>query len=269
MKSKFKPLEIILIDLDDTLVVEQASAEAAFLATCEHAAKKYGCDSRALTDAVKTNARKLWYDAPTKKYCLKVGISSWEGLWARFLGGDPNLNYLRSWTPEYRRQSWFNALSEFGIDDLQFAEQLSDTFVSERQDRHLLFPDVEDSLEQLKRQYSLVLITNGAPDLQREKIERTGIGKFFSAVFISGDIGIGKPDIRFFKPILERFSINPSSTVLVGDNLDTDIKGAQNIGVRSIWINRGRDVAGDNKGDNKIVPEYQIQSLTELKRMLL
>ena len=81
----------ILFDLDDTLVAEESSAEAAFLATCEHARERYGVDSHALHHAVRDRAREAWFSAPTNAYCQAVGIASREGLWARFPGDDPNL----------------------------------------------------------------------------------------------------------------------------------------------------------------------------------
>lgn len=258
------PVEVILFDLDDTLVIEQASADAAFLATSDHANKKYGCDPKQLSKVVRDNARKLWYGAPTIDYCLNVGISSWEGLWARFSGEDSNLQYLNKWAPEYRRQSWLNALSEFGIDDVEFAEQLGETFARERRGRHHLFPDTRESLEQLRNNYRLGIITNGAPDLQREKIDGSNIGGFFENVIISGEVGIGKPDIRLFKLALERFTDDSMVAVLVGDSLEKDIQGAQNVGIRAIWINR----SGIKKEDQKLTPDIQIKSLTELPSVL-
>ena len=89
----------ILFDLDDTLVAEESSAEAAFLATCEHARERYGVDSHALHHAVRDRAREAWFSAPTNAYCQAVGIASREGLWARFPGDDPNLKALAAGRP--------------------------------------------------------------------------------------------------------------------------------------------------------------------------
>ena len=89
----------ILFDLDDTLVVEFASAEASFLATCEHAHEQHGIDPKALHQAVRYHAQQLWRSSATITYCRTIGISSWEGLWARFLGNDPNLKSLHTWAP--------------------------------------------------------------------------------------------------------------------------------------------------------------------------
>ena len=58
----------VLFDLDDTLVAEESSAEAAFLATCEHARERYGVDPHALHRAVREWAREAWFAAPTNAY---------------------------------------------------------------------------------------------------------------------------------------------------------------------------------------------------------
>lgn len=256
--------EVVLFDLDDTLVIDQSSGETAFRVTCEIASKQFGCDPNQLTQEVWDNAHNLWYAAPTIKYCLNVGIRSWEGLWSRFLGDDPNSKFLREWVPDYRRQVWFQALSKFGIEDMEFAQHLGDILIRERRNRHFLFSDVRECLEQLTNQYRLGIVTNGSSDHQREKIERTNLNGFFDTVIISEEVGVGKPDTRIFNLALERLTIDPETTVLVGDSLENDIQGAQNTGIRAVWINRSQTTMNDQK----IVPDIQINSLNELAGML-
>jgi putative hydrolase of the HAD superfamily len=70
-------LKAIILDLDDTLVVEEASAEAAFLETCELARQHYGVDPAALHASVRRICRNLWHQAPGRAYCVEIGISSW------------------------------------------------------------------------------------------------------------------------------------------------------------------------------------------------
>ena len=253
----------ILFDLDDTFVVEGASADAAFLATCERAREKHGIDSEALHQSIRYHARKLWRASATITYCRAIGISSWEGLWARFLGNDPNLKSLRTWAPAYRREAWFRALADHGVSDLSFAEQLAAIFLSERRARHVVFPDVENNLANLKEVYQLALVTNGAPDLQREKIQGTNLARFFDAILISGEVGVGKPDCRIFKLALEALTTSPSETVMVGDSLTRDILGAQCAGLKGIWLNRlGNDVA------DQVTPDAQITNLNQIHERL-
>jgi putative hydrolase of the HAD superfamily len=256
-------LKAILFDLDDTLLVEVASAEAAFLATCALAQERYGVDAEALCQTVRGKARELWHAAPARSYAVAIGISSWEALWARFLGDEPNLRALRAWAPTYRRESWTRALVEHGIDDLPFAERLSETFPRERRALHVVYPDVEPVLKEMRKTFRLALLTNGAPDLQREKLAGSGLEPYFDAVVVSGEVGVGKPDPRLFALALDRLEVLPGEAVMVGNSLRSDIAGAQGAGIRAIWVNReGKAIGGE------VVPDAQIESLDELERAL-
>ena len=253
----------ILFDLDDTLVVEGAAADAAFLATCARAHEKHGIDPKTLHRAIRYHARQLWRASATITYCRAIGISSWEGLWACFLGNDPNLKNLRAWAPTYRREAWFRALTDHGVSDLSFAEQLSNIFISERRARHIRFPDVANNLTNLREVYQLALVTNGAPDLQREKIQGANLARFFDAILISGEVGIGKPDCRLFKLALEALATSPSETVMIGDSLNRDILGAQRAGLKGIWMNRL-----EGEADSPVVPNAQITNLNQIQELL-
>ena len=257
-------IKSILFDLDDTLVIEGAAADATFLATCERVHEKHGIDPEALHQSVRYHARELWRASTTISYCRSIGISSWEGLWARFLGSDPNLKRLRDWAPTYRRDAWFHALADHGVSDLSFAEKLSATFLLERRALHTLFPDVEDSLTQLREVYQLALVTNGAPDLQREKIQGANLAQYFNAILISGEVGVGKPDCRTFRLALDALAASPSETVMIGDSLTRDILGAQRAGLKGIWLNRSGNDATD-----QVTPDVQITSLNQLHERLL
>ena len=70
------------------------------------AAAEHGADPQALATDARARARELSYAAPTHGYCMRVGISSWEGLWCRFGGDHPNVRALRDWSPIYRREAW-------------------------------------------------------------------------------------------------------------------------------------------------------------------
>ncbi|MDD9985436.1 MAG: HAD family hydrolase [Spirochaetaceae bacterium] len=253
----------VLFDLDDTLVAEESSAEAAFLATCEHARERYGVDPHALHRAVRERAREAWFAAPTNAYCQAVGIASWEGLWARFPGDDPNLKALRRRAPAYRREAWSRALADFGVRDAPFAERLASIFPAERRARHVVFPDVEDTLVALHGSWRLAILTNGTPGLQREKIAGSGLAHYFDAVTVAGEVGVGKPDPRAFSAALEAAGARPGQTVMVGDNLRRDVQGAQQAGMRAFWLNRtGR------KPELDVMPDAEMTATSELPALL-
>ena len=252
-----------MFDLDDTLVVEEASAEAAFLATCERARERHGINPQALHRTLRQRARELWHVSPARPYCVAVGISSWEGLWARYTGDDPSLRALREWAPAYRSESWARALADHGVRDPAFAEELAATFPAERRKRHVVYLDVEPALQELRKTHRLALVTNGAPDLQREKLHGAGLAGYFETIVVSGDLGFGKPDARIFQLALSRLGMLPGKTVMVGDSLKRDVAGAQQVGIRGVWINRnGREP------DGGIIPDVQIETLGQLRAVL-
>lgn len=254
----------VLFDLDDTLIADDAATKAAFLATCSCALSRYGLDPPALARAVRWQARRLWQAAPTIGYCRDVGISSSEGLRARFTGDDPRLTTLRAWAPVYRRGAWSRALADHGIDDVAFAEELAATFIAERGARHLVFPDVEPVLGALTHTHRLALVTNGAPDLQRAKLSGAGLGPYFDAVIVSGEVGAGKPDPAPFTLALNALGADPAEAVMVGDSLERDIAGARNAGIRAIWLDRA---AAERPPDGG-VPDERIGDLRQLLAVL-
>ena len=212
---------------------------------------------------MRVRAREAWFAAPTNAYCQAVGIASWEGLWARFIGEDPNLEALRRWAPAYRRDAWSRALEDFGICEAPFAERLATIFPAERRARHVVFPDVEDTLAALRGTWRLAILTNGTPGLQREKIAGSGLAHYFDAITVAGEVGAGKPDARAFAAALKAAGATPGRTVMVGDSLRRDVQGAQQAGLRAFWLNRtGREHELD------VTPDAEVGSLSELPALL-
>jgi putative hydrolase of the HAD superfamily len=231
-------MRAVLLDLDDTLVVEEAAAQATFVATAAIAAKRHAIDPGALARDARTRARELWRAAPTYPYCERVGISSWEGMWCRFEGDSDDVPALRRWAPAYRREAWRGALADQGIEDDLLAEELAGRFGAERRARHETFADAAPALDALAGRYALALVTNGASCLQREKLAASGLADRFDAVIVGGDVGVGKPDRRIFERALEAVSATADEAVMVGNNLAKDVEGALAAGVRAIWVNR-------------------------------
>jgi putative hydrolase of the HAD superfamily len=256
-------LKTLIFDLDDTLVVEEASAEAAFIETGELARARYGLDPHTLHTTLRQVCRELWYAFPSYPYCKRVGISSWEGLWAEFTGADPELYALREWAPTYRQESWRQALLRHGIDDLQLATELAETFPDVRREKQVVYPDTLPTLERLHRAYVLGLLTNGTPDLQWTKVRGAGIGGYFDQVLVAGEIGIAKPDPRFYETFLARLKAEPETTLMIGNSLILDVQGAQAAGLRAVWLNRSGQPCQDG-----FRPDWEIASLEELSPIL-
>jgi phosphoserine phosphatase len=239
----------LLFDLDETLMVEEPAAEAAFLASAQLAAAERGTDPEALAVGARARARELWYAAPTHAYCMRVGISSWEGLWCRFEGEHPEVRALRDWSPTYRREAWGLALADQRVDDAQLAEELAERFVAERRTRHEVFADVADALERLAQSHSMALVTNGAACLQREKLAASGLSECFEVVVVSADLGVAKPDPAVFEHTLSQLGVDSDHAVMVGDSIAKDVNGALAAGLGAVWVNRGGHPAPSDRPD--------------------
>jgi putative hydrolase of the HAD superfamily len=234
------PLKVraVIFDLDETLIEEEASNDASALAAGEIAAERRGVDPVALLAALRKRSRELFLAGPMIDYCRAIGISTREALWGTFTGDDPSLAHLRQWMPAYRLQSWMGALDELGIDDHALAAEMAEFFSLDRSRRHVVFAESEQVLHELKKNFRLALMTNGAPDIQGTKIDGSNLASFFETIIISGDHGFGKPDPRIFQLALQRLKVAPQEAVMIGDSLNRDIAGAQAAGLRTIWINR-------------------------------
>jgi putative hydrolase of the HAD superfamily len=202
-----------------------------------------------LAVAARQRARELWYAAPTHPYCMRVGISSWEGLWCRFEGEQPDVRWLREWSPRYRREAWNLALAHQGIHDPVLAEELGDRYGTERRARHDRFPDVPGCLDELSDSYTLALITNGASCLQREKLATAGLDEYFDVVVVSSEFGVGKPHPSIFKHALDQLGVTAEWTTMVGDSLTRDVDGAIAAGLQGVWVNRSGEPRPSDRSD--------------------
>lgn len=84
----------------------------------------------------------------------------------------------------------------------------------------------------------LGIVTNGPPDVQRDKVELLGLTDLVDFVVISGEVGFEKPDPRIYAEALRLGRATVDESVFIGDAPQFDILGAHNVGMRSIWVNR-------------------------------
>jgi putative hydrolase of the HAD superfamily len=230
---------VLLLDLDDTLIVEEPAAVAAFAATAGVAAERHPLDPRQLALDARACARVLWHAAEVCAFGRSIGISSWEALWCRYEGDDDELRAMREWAPGFRRAAWRDALEHQGIEDDELAAELGDRFGEERRARHETFEDAAPALDALRGDYRLALVTNGASCLQREKFEASGLVDRFDAVVVSGELRSAKPDPSVYACALEAVGARPGDAVMIGDSLANDVDGPVAAGLRAIWLNRG------------------------------
>ena len=84
------------------------------------------------------------------------------------------------------------------------------------------------------------LITNGPSDIQRLKLEQSGLTGAFGAEVLSGELGMGKPEPAVFTGLLAELGADPAASVMVGDSWERDVLGGIGAGMSAVWIADGR-----------------------------
>lgn len=128
---------------------------------------------------------------------------------------------------------------------------------------HILVEGALEVCSKLSEAYRLFIITNGIAKTQKKRLKDAKIYTYFEDIFTSEAIGAAKPSIDFFSYIAKHIKeFDKSKTLIIGDSLNTDIKGGLLAGIDTCWFNP------HNLDSNSISPTYTISKLVELYSVL-
>ena len=116
----------------------------------------------------------------------------------------------------------------------------------------------------LKAKVKQYAVTNGTKVAQVKKLNKSGLVDLFDDVFISEDVGVEKPDVKFFEHVWDVIGQYQSDEVLIiGDSLTSDMKGGNNAGILCCWYNpKGLE------NTNGVKLDYEIKTLQEVIKIL-
>jgi putative hydrolase of the HAD superfamily len=205
----------LLLDLDDTLLDYSGGVDECWAAACATGcANGRGDMVAALVSAVAASRRWFWDDMSRHRR--------------------ERVNMLGAWTKIVE-----HALVTLGRPDAALAAAIATEFARRRRQRMQLFPDARACLASWRaRGVRLGLVTNGDASQQRDKISRHALAGYFDVIVIEGEFGAGKPDEAVYRHALDVLGARAEDTCMVGDHLDFDVAGAQQLGMRGIWIDR-------------------------------
>jgi HAD superfamily hydrolase (TIGR01662 family) len=129
-------------------------------------------------------------------------------------------------------------------------------------------PDAISTLQTLREQgYRLGIVSNTSDDQNVQKlVDRWVLRPFFETIITSAGCGIRKPDRRIFQLALNHFGVSPEQIIMVGDSLEADILGANQMGFYSVWITRRVQIP--EEGELAIQPQAVISTLNEIPELL-
>ena len=151
-------------------------------------------------------------------------------LWAQYHVGAITKDYLR----EARFRTTF---LELGVQPDVIPEGFEDEYVKLCPTKTNLFPDAHEVLTYLKSKYILHLISNGFKESSETKIAGSNIGQYFDQIIISETVGVNKPDPAIFQHALNVSGAKKEESLMIGDSIEADIRGALNFGMDAIFFN--------------------------------
>jgi FMN hydrolase / 5-amino-6-(5-phospho-D-ribitylamino)uracil phosphatase len=96
------------------------------------------------------------------------------------------------------------------------------------------FADVIPALETLRPRFRLATLSNGNADLGT-----IGLAHHFEVTLHASALGCAKPERRAYSALAEALTLQPAEILFVGDDPDADVVGPRNVGMQTVWVNRG------------------------------
>lgn len=162
-------------------------------------------------------------------------------LWTRYSRGEITRDYLI--VERFRRPlsaSPKNAqTSNFKLQSPSFCLQVSDVFLDYCSTKPAVVDGAHELMDYLRsRGYRMHMTSNGFHEVQYKKLTASGLTDYFDTIILSEDAGVNKPSPQFFEYAIQQSGADRDTTLMIGDNYQTDILGALDFGLDAIFFNR-------------------------------
>lgn len=120
-----------------------------------------------------------------------------------------------------------------------------------------LYPHVPEVLAQLRRNgCRLWLLSNAQRIFTAFELQYLQLDQYFDGIYISSDFQCRKPDVRFFRALLEERELNPESCLMIGNDLHTDIGGAKAAGLDTLYMHTNLTPPDQRTADPALHPDF-------------
>lgn len=233
-----KNVQHIFFDLDRTLWDFETNSREALLMAYEH----FGLQQ--------------WFN-DSMQFIKKYEAIN-DQLWALYRKGQVEKSVLRT-------KRFGDTLKEAGCWSEPIARDLGDFYIMESPKQKKLLPSAAEMLDELNDHYELHIITNGFDEVQHFKLENCGLDHYFDVVITSDSAGYKKPDERIFFQALTKAKAEAKSSLMVGDDWNSDIIGARSVGMKQCFYNPEIKLLNDKSEEGLIEVGHHDQLIDYLK----
>lgn len=179
-------------------------------------------------------------------------------LWTRYSKGEITRDYLI--VERFRKPFSFGE----GLNtDEAYCLEASDRFLDFCSCKPGLVEGAKELMDYFRnRGYRLHMCSNGFHEVQYKKLRACGLYEYFDTIILSEDAGYNKPAPEYFDYAFKKSGAKKESTLMIGDNFQTDILGAKRVGLRVAYFNRYPEYPATEPID------YEVTSLRQLMDIL-
>ena len=133
-----------------------------------------------------------------------------------------------------------------------------------------LYPDVLESLALLREKgYRLWLLSNAQEVFTRYELNHLGLLNVFDGIYISSCFGFRKPDVRFFRTLLDEQKLDPKKCLMIGNDRETDIAGAKAAGINTFYMHTALTPSEQAPADPGNLMEFEGDDWKAITKIIL
>lgn len=148
----------------------------------------------------------------------------------------------------------------FGFEHADAINRMADRYLEISPLKTHVFEGAHETLTYLEKKYPMAIITNGFNEVVSIKIDNCRLQPYFKHIQTSEDAGFQKPHPAIFQLVLDKFGVKAQEAVMIGDNLETDIGGANASGIHTVLF--------DPKQQHASYAGTKINKLQQLTQLL-
>lgn len=181
-------------------------------------------------------------------------------LWSRYSKGEITRDYLI--VERFRRP--LSAGNGLTVTE-KLCLEMSDVFLDHCSCKPGVIEGAHELMDYLKgKGYRMHMTSNGFHEVQYKKLAACGLKDYFDTIILSEDAGVNKPSPQYFDYALKVSGAERQTTLMIGDNLQTDIQGALRAGIDALLFNRWSVDATEAE----IPPTFVVDRLSEITKIL-